>query len=101
MKWFDNWFKKKCKQAWDNSSRADDAETVVCSSSRHKLNTDYDDERVVHLRIYSASGGCIVEASKYDKSRDQTRTRMYVFPDSEGTDLGNELSKIVTMESLR
>jgi hypothetical protein len=51
------------------------------------------------LHIYSASGGTIVETTKYDRKSDENRNTLHVV--TEDKDLGNELAKIITMESLR
>lgn len=103
MKWFKKWFQNKCIEAWENRDRPEcvSAESPKSRLSNCGIYTDYDDEHYINLRVYAANGGVIVESSKYDKTRDRNRTKIYVFADSEGTDLGSELSKIVTMESLR
>jgi hypothetical protein len=51
------------------------------------------------LNVYSASGGTIVETTKYDRKNDDHRHSLHVV--TEDKDLGEELSKIITMESLR
>ena len=51
------------------------------------------------LNVYSASGGTIVETTKYDRQRDEHRHNLHVVTDDK--DLGEELAKIITMESLR
>ena len=51
------------------------------------------------LNVYSASGGTIVETTKYDRKNDEHRHGLHVVTDDK--DLGEELSKIITMESLR
>ena len=51
------------------------------------------------LHVYSASGGTIVETTKYDRKSDENRNTLHVV--TEDKDLGNELAKIITMESLR
>ena len=51
------------------------------------------------LQVYSASGGTIVETTKYDRKSDENRHSLYVI--TEEKDLGEELSKIITMEQLR
>ena len=51
------------------------------------------------LNIFSASGGTIVETTKYDRKSDENRHSLHVVTDDK--DLGEELSKIITMESLR
>ena len=51
------------------------------------------------LNVYSASGGTIVETTKYDRQKDEHRHSLHVVTDDK--ELGEELSKIITMESLR
>ena len=51
------------------------------------------------LQVYGASGGTIVETTKYDQKKDENRHSLYVV--TEDKDLGEELSKIITMEQLR
>jgi hypothetical protein len=51
------------------------------------------------LNVYSAGGGTIIETTKYDRQKDDHRHSLHVITDDK--DLGEELSKIITMESLR
>jgi hypothetical protein len=51
------------------------------------------------LNVYGASGGTIIETTKYDRKNDENRHSLYVV--TEDKDLGEELSKIITMEQLR
>ena len=51
------------------------------------------------LNVYSAGGGTIIETTKYDRKNDDHRHSLHVVTDDK--DLGEELSKIITMESLR
>ena len=51
------------------------------------------------LNVYSASGGTIVETTKYDSKKDENRHSLHVVTDNK--ELGEELAKIITMESLR
>ena len=51
------------------------------------------------LNIYGASGGTIVETTKYDRKSDENRHSLHVV--TEDKNLGEELSKIITMEQLR
>ena len=51
------------------------------------------------LNIYGASGGTIIETTKYDRKSDEHRHSLHVV--TEDKDLGEELAKIITMESLR
>jgi hypothetical protein len=51
------------------------------------------------LNVYSASGGTIIETTKYDRKSDENRHSLHVVTDDK--DLGEQLSKIITMEQLR
>jgi len=51
------------------------------------------------LNVYGASGGTIVETTKYDQKKDENRHSLHVV--TEDKDLGEELAKIITMEQLR
>jgi hypothetical protein len=51
------------------------------------------------LQVYGASGGTIVETTKYDRKNDENRHSLHVV--TEDKDLGEELAKIITMEQLR
>ena len=51
------------------------------------------------LNIYGASGGTIIETTKYDRKSDENRHSLHIV--TEDKDLGQELSKIITMEQLR
>jgi len=51
------------------------------------------------LNVYSASGGTIIETTKYDRQKDDHRHSLHVV--TEDKDLGEELAKIITLESLR
>ena len=57
------------------------------------------DSQPMHLKIYRANGGTIVETSTYDKQRDRHGNQLHII--GHDTDLGEGLSKIITMESLR
>lgn len=51
------------------------------------------------LQVYGASGGTIIETTKYDRKNDENRHSLYVV--TEDKELGEELAKIITMEQLR
>ena len=51
------------------------------------------------LNIYGASGGTIIETTKYDRKSDENRHSLHVV--TEDKDLGQEIAKIITMEQLR
>jgi hypothetical protein len=51
------------------------------------------------LSVYGASGGTIIETTKYDRKSDENRHSLHIV--TEDKDLGQELAKIITMEQLR
>jgi hypothetical protein len=53
----------------------------------------------MRFQLYKASGGFVIETRKYDERKDEHNCKMYVI--TEEQDLGAELGKIITMESLR
>lgn len=51
------------------------------------------------FNIHRASGGLVVEHSHYDEKLDKHNQSLYIITDEQ--DLGESLSKIVTIEMLR
>jgi hypothetical protein len=74
---------------------ADDAELVYAEDCE---GPDLDSNSF-RLKIYGASGGTIIETTKYDQKKDENRHSLHVV--TEDKDLGQELAKIITMEQLR
>jgi hypothetical protein len=69
-----------------------------------QVNSDDEDgpdlnSQSFRLNVYNASGGTIVETTKYDRKSDENRHSLHVV--TADKDLGEELSKIITMEQLR
>jgi hypothetical protein len=88
------------KQRIRNWLMNDDAETDY---SGNLISVDSEGPNIqsqgFRLNVYSAGGGTIIETTKYDRQKDDHRHSLYVVTDDK--DLGEELSKIITMESLR
>jgi|LauGreDrversion4_2_1035121.scaffolds.fasta_scaffold281455_1 hypothetical protein len=53
----------------------------------------------MRLQVYRASGGFVIETRSYDRRKDESVNNMYVITDDK--ELGAEIGKIITMESLR
>lgn len=53
----------------------------------------------MRFQLYKASGGFVIETRHYDERTDRNNNKIYVI--TENQDLGEELGKIITMESLR
>ena len=53
----------------------------------------------MRLSVYRANGGTIVETRVYDRQKDRSTNQLHIVGHDQ--DLGQSLSKIITMESLR
>ena len=78
-----------------------DDDEADCSSNLISVDSDGPNiqSQGFRLNVYTASGGTIVETTKYDRQKDDHRHSLHVVTDEK--DLGEELAKIITMESLR
>lgn len=109
MKWFDKWFAKKCKQAWNESQNEPVDESKYANSiglarpngKRSSLlrNDEGLHSRGTNFTLYNANGGTVVELRDYDPINDRNHTVLYVIPKE--ADLGQQLGHIVTMEALK
>ena len=84
-------FKQKLRQ-WLFDEKEDYAQDIVVEES--KFNSDG-----MRLQVYRASGGFVIETRNYDRRKDDNRTSMFVI--TENQDLGQEIGKIITMETLK
>ena len=57
------------------------------------------DSQPMHLKIFRANGGTIVETTTFDRQKDRHANQLHII--GHDTDLGEGLSKIITMETLR
>lgn len=78
-----------------------EAERVKEKSALNSRALTFSDHinRAIRFSIYSANGGMVVETTRYDNVKDQQKTGLYVIHSD--ADLGEEISKIITMERLR
>ena len=98
MKWLDKrltkWFAEKLKQAHEDSQKNLLAAEVMPVTKSNRI----DNERTMTLNITKANGGWVIEHRQYDKHRDRNNNSVHIITDDK--DLGEELGKIVTFESL-
>jgi hypothetical protein len=98
MKWFDNWFRKKCKQAWESPDEpaiySAGAMAVVKSSHRNGL-----DSHGLNLNIYGADGGTVLEFRHYDISKDRSEYALHVISQNENFE--ERVAQAITMEMMR
>jgi hypothetical protein len=97
-----NWLKLKLRN-WANSAQ-DTYESVpmkmaTANSIGIGRGPSLDNDRGIRFQVYKASGGMIIETSTYDRHKDRSYTSLHII--TEDKDLGQEISKIITMESLK
>ena len=95
------WLKKKLYH-WINS--AYDNETVICETpsigiGRSMVTSTLDSDRNIRFNVYKATGGTIIETSFYDRHKDRHNTSLHIITDDQ--DIGKEIGKIITMETLK
>jgi hypothetical protein len=85
------WLKKKLRN-WIN----DECITL----DNHAIRAcDEPDAECVRFKVFKASGGTVVQTDIYDRRADRQYNNLYVIV--EGQDIGHELGKILTFESLK
>jgi hypothetical protein len=96
------WLKRRLRN-WVNSD--DELEEVNYTSSKRHRNTlvardstELDGEPI-RFNIFRANGGTVVQTHVYDRQKDRSFQQLHIV--GHGQDLGENLNKILTMESLR
>ena len=97
-----NWLKLKLRN-WVNSAQ-DIYESVpmkmaTVGSIGIGRGPSIDSDKGIRFQVYKANGGIVVETSTYDRHKDRSYNGLYIITD--GKDLGQELAKIITMETLK
>lgn len=91
-----SWLKNKVRRWLDS----DQTRLEVPISSRQLTRTnDGLNSDPLRLNVFRANGGTIVETSSYDRKTDRNSTQLHII--THDIDLGQGISKIITMESLR
>jgi hypothetical protein len=99
MNWLFRWLSRKIDRAnqkqtpHPNDWRGNQLSSSV-SIREDRLNSDG-----MSFRIHRASGGMVVEHTHYDNKTDENYNSIHIITDDQ--DLGEQLSKIITIEMLR
>jgi len=92
MRWFDRWFQKQAKRAWEAEQKAQHNLIYTDSNSRsissNKIGADG-----INMKLHVANGGYIVEFHRYDDHKDRPFNELHVIND--GEDLGQRLSEVI------
>jgi hypothetical protein len=97
MKWFNNWFRKKCKEAWetrDGPANPSTYLTLSAASPRSGL-----DSNGLSLSIYGADGGTVMEFRHYDHAKDRSDYSLHVISQNENFE--ERVAHAITMEMMR
>ena len=86
------WLKKKLRN-WIN----DDGPILL--ADRAIRTSDEPDTECIRFKVFRASGGTVIQTDIYDRKTDRQYNNLHVIV--EGQDLGQELGKIITYESLK
>jgi hypothetical protein len=98
MNWFDKWFAKKCKQAWENKNRFEESGIKMSSALQVERGRSEGTDRIT-FELSSAVGGKILNVRHYDERRDRHDHQTYVIPT--GEDIGERVAKIVNLEMFK
>ena len=98
MKFLFKWLNKKIQQSnYEEDPHVKEksySNILVSNNSLHDICCNS-----LNFKVYKASGGTVLETSSYDRKTDRHNNSLYIITDSQ--DLGKEIGKIITLESLR
>jgi len=95
MNFLQRWFDQKCRDAWHRAQCEPASPSRLIPLEEPGINS----VDGLHIRLYGATGGQIVEFRKYDRHRDSTDCKLYVINAEQN--FSEELAKIVSLEMLR
>jgi hypothetical protein len=102
LKWFYRWLDNKIQ----DSQYCEEDESVPMNSVQSKRRriasvreSDELSTEPIQFKMYKAAGGWAIEFKQYDNRNDRMDTSLYVINGEE--ELGNHISRIITMEALR
>jgi len=90
MGFLTRWFNRKIHNALSEGRII--SETTAPNSSRLNSNG-------MNFSVHKANGGFIIEYHYYDRHRDRNENKLHIV--TEDKDLGEELGKIISFETLR
>lgn len=111
MKWFDKWFFKKCKEAWEDAQYQPEETNdslglkVPRIRAARGLSTapraECDDIQTTSttFKLYQASGGTVIELRRYNDHTDRWESALHVIPS--GEEFGKAIEHIITYEALK
>jgi hypothetical protein len=95
MGFFRRKFMEWSKRAWEDSHESSSGVSVGVKSDLHRV----DSEPQLNFKIYSATGGHIMEFTRYDRKTDRYDNQLYIIPTTE--DMGERVARVVNMEMMK
>jgi len=98
MKTFYRWMFQYARDRLERPEKLSKGEAMQIQHavvSDRGMNSDAD----LNFRMYKAENGHVMEVRHYDRRTDRHTNKLYLITDDQ--DLGAEISKIITVESLR
>lgn len=93
-----NWLKYKLRD-WLLSNEVEVSAKLSRRNSMTIDNDGLDSDKAIRFAAYKASGGMVVETNFYDRIKDRSHRTLHIITDDQ--DLGKEIGKIITMETLK
>jgi hypothetical protein len=96
------WLKRRLRN-WLDSDDGPEEVYATSKSRRNSIVSARDshelDGEPIRFNVFRANGGTVVQTHVYDRQKDRSFQQLHIV--GHGQDLGESLSKILTMESLR
>jgi hypothetical protein len=86
------WIKRKLRN-WINDDGLISMRDLAIPS------VDEPDTECIRFKVFRANGGTVIQTDQYDRKTDRQHNSLHVIVD--GQDIGKELGKIITFESLK
>jgi len=99
MQWFDQWFARKCKWAWENKSIIERDVEVPLTLQGQAIEESSSWGDGLRMNVRKVIGGFVISFRTYDRKNDRSDERHYIITDEQ--DFNVELGKMITMESMR
>jgi hypothetical protein len=92
MRWFDKWFQRQSKRAWEETQKAQH-NLIYTGENIRPISSNKIGADGINMKLHVANGGYIVEFHRYDDRKDRGLNELHVINDSE--ELGERLSEII------
>lgn len=100
MRWFDRWFMKMSKRAWELSKKENEPDYMI-STVRPSIAVErsIDSRQKLSMSLMPATGGSILQINWYDERKDHHDSDLYIINDEE--DLAPQLASILMQHKMR